>query len=212
MLLLLGPPACCETALRFDSAAEGSGPILPQFNSAALVLPWLLLQMPLRRRAVFVVDHTSASAAKEQWHAGGLSSRQPSTASATAQAATRAERLRTADSDALVSPFASLARGSPSAASIASNSSGAGSAAGAALLNSHQGQSAGGAESSQSQGQGSGQQTQQQRRAGAAPSRLRSLLRGVWRGLVRFVLWPLFGYDPSRIQGEWLPSDAYGAR
>ena len=38
------------------------------------------------------------------------------------------------------------------------------------------------------------------------------VLQRVWRGFVRFVLWPLFGYDPSRIQGEWLPSDAYSAR
>ena len=94
-----------------------------------------------------------------------------------------------ADSAELVSPFAALARGSPSAASIASRSSGAGSAADAALLT-----------------------RQQQPQQGAAPSRLRALLQRVWRGFVRFVLWPLFGYDPSRIQGEWLPSDAYSAR
>ena len=63
-------------------------------------------------------------------------------------------------------------------------------------------------------GQGSGQPGQETRQPqqGAAPSQLRALLQRVWRGFVRFVLWPLFGYDPSRIQGEWLPSDAYSAR
>ena len=132
---------------------------------------------------------------------------------AVAEESTKAESA--GGSDGSLSPFASLARGSPGAASTASNSSGAGSAADAALLSTHQRQSAAGGSregSTQGGGRSIAHPNQNQQDGGPAPSRLHMLRQRVWRGLVRFVLWPLFGYDPSRIEGEWLPSDAYSAR
>jgi len=172
-----------------------------------------MLQLPLRRRAVYVVDGAAAGSGKEQQegsHQGeqqhGLQAGADGSAAAGSSAAAEdsAHAGAAADPDALVSPFASLARGSPGAASTASRSSGAGSAADAALLSSRQRPSAGdgGAEPAGGNSQ----------EGGTTRGRLRGLLRCLWRGLVRFVLWPLFGYDPSRIQGEWLPSDAYSAR
>ncbi len=170
-----------------------------------------MLQLPLRRRAVFVVDGAAAGSGKEQQEGSRRGEQHGRQAGAAGEAAAgspcaaedSAHAGAEADPDALVSPFASLARGSPGAASNASRSSGAGSAADAALLSSRQRPSGeGGTEPAGGNGQ----------EGGTTCGRLRGLLRCLWRGLVRFVLWPLFGYDPSRIQGEWLPSDAYSAR
>ena len=168
-------------------------------SSRPLLIP-PLLQLPLRRRAVFVVAGSSAASNQGSQAADSREQQRvnepPSPGSNEVADSPRpapdepSSTGAPADSAELVSPFDALARGSPSAASVASRSSGAGSAADAALLSSQQ----------------------QPQQGTTARSRLRVVLQRVWRGFVRFVLWPLFGYDPSRIQGEWLPSDAYSAR
>ena len=171
-----------------------------------------MLQLPLRRRAVYVIDGAAAGSGKEQQegniqgdqHGRQAGAADEAAAGSSAAAEDSAHAGVAADPDVLVSPFASLARGSPGAASTASRSSGAGSAADAALLSSRQRPSAGDGGTEPAGGNSL--------EGGTTRGRLRGLLRCLWHGLVRFVLWPLFGYDPSRIQGEWLPSDAYSAR
>ena len=85
-----------------------------------------------------------------------------------------------------------LERPSPGAASSASRSSGAGSAAGAELLR----------PARMDSGAGS---------AGEQEEARRPLKKRIKKWLVRFIVKPLIGFDPS-LQGEWVPPHGYDVR
>lgn len=181
----------------------------------------LLLQLPLRRKAVFVVSpevvaKAAARAAKAQAAEAqaaeqqaaeppGVSVPSPTTEAEAAEAAEAEMGI----GEMPVSPFAALARCSAGAASLArtSQSSGAGSAADATLLRSrHHASPSHNVEVVHAGGDGAA--------AGGAVAALAKprLHRLMQRWFVRWFLRPVFGYDPDKFQGEWCPPDGYDAR
>lgn len=180
------------------------------------------MQLPLRRKAVYLVPpdvaaKAAAKAARDQAEASAEAeaAAQPTgdpQAAPAEQPEPHTPRVVAPQGECPSSPFADapphLDRPSTGAASLArtSQSSGAGSALDSTLL--RPGQQA----KPSSAAPASPGSPRSRAEAGPAARPRTPLRRRLYRWLARFVLRPVFGYDPDAIQGEWMPPDGYDAK